>query len=53
MRNKFISWLNKGHGGYTPYEPYITNRDILWINIGTLIICGIIILGCYLIKLFN
>jgi len=49
---KFKEWLNKGDGGYTPYEPYITNRDILCMSIGTLIISGIIILGCYLSKFY-
>ena len=52
MRNKFISWLDKGEGGYF-YEPYVTNRDLLWISLGTLLICGIIILGCYSINLYN
>lgn len=51
MRQKIISWLNKGDGGYTPYEPYITNRDMIWINIGTLIVCGIIMIAGYLINI--
>ena len=47
MKQKYIDWLNKGDGGYTPYEPYITNRDIISLMAGTFFICGIIIFGCY------
>ena len=50
MRNKFRNCLDKGDGGEW-YEPYVTNRDVLWISLGTLIICGIIILAFYLINL--
>jgi len=48
----FKEWLNKGDGGYTPYEPYITNRDILRMSIGTIIVSVIIILGCYISKFY-
>ena len=49
---KIKEWLNKGDGGYTPYEPYITNRDIMMMSIVTLIVSGIIIIGCYLSEFY-
>ena len=52
MRNKFKNWLDKGDGGDF-YEPYVTNRDVIFIGALTSIVCGIIILGCYLINLYN
>jgi hypothetical protein len=51
MRNKFRNWLDKGYGGEWYEQPYVTNRDVLWISLWTLIICGIIILRCYLNNL--
>ena len=42
------NWLDKGDGGEW-FEPYITNRDMIYIAIVTSIICSIIILCCTLI----
>lgn len=42
------NWLDKGDGGEW-FEPYVTNRDIVYITIITIIGCLIIILGCNLI----
>jgi len=50
MRNKFRNWLDKGDGGEW-YEPYVTNRDVLFIGALTLITNGIIILAFYLSNL--
>ena len=51
--NKFKEWLSKGDGGYTPYEPYVTNKDLLCISIVTLILSVMIIIGCYLNKFYT
>jgi hypothetical protein len=48
---KIKEWLNKGDGGEW-YEPYVTNRDLIIIGLITLIVSGIIILGCYLSKFY-
>jgi hypothetical protein len=50
MRNKFRNWLDKGDGGEW-YEPYVTNRDVLFIGALTLITSGIIRLAFYLSNL--
>lgn len=42
------NWLDKGDGGEW-FEPYVTNMDIVYIALITLIFCFIIILGCSLI----
>lgn len=47
-----MSWLDKGDGGEF-YEPYVTNRDVLFIGALTLITNGIIGLGFYLISVYN
>jgi hypothetical protein len=49
---EFEEWLDKGDGGYSWYEPYLTNRELVWIGIGTAIVCGIIITGCWLLSKF-
>ena len=48
---KFKDWLDKGEGGEW-YEPYITNRDLVIIGAITLIVSGIIILGCWVLSKF-
>ena len=48
---KIKEWLNKGDGGEW-YEPYVTNRDLIIIGLITLIVSGIIILGCCLSKFY-
>ena len=50
MRNKFRNCLDKGDGGEW-YEPYVTNRDVLFIVALTLITNGIITLALYLTNL--
>ena len=52
MKEKIKNWLDKGDGGNF-YEPYVTNRDVLFIGALTLITSGIFILACYLINLYN
>ena len=52
MSKKLKNWFDKGDGGNF-YEPYVTNKDVLFIYALTLIVCGIMILGCYLINLYN
>ena len=48
LRDKFEQWLDKSDGGEW-YEPYVTNTDIIYIGIITLIVSGIIILGCWML----
>jgi hypothetical protein len=47
---KLTNWLNKGDGGYSPYEPYLTNKDLLIITTITLLGSASIITGCILIT---
>jgi hypothetical protein len=47
---KLKQWLARGDGGYSWYEPYITNRDVLFIGIITAIGCSIIISGCWVLS---
>ena len=49
---KLKEWLDKGEGGYSWYEPYVTNRDLVIIGIITAIVSGIIITGCWLLSKF-
>jgi len=46
---KLKDWLDKGEGGYSWYEPYVTNRDLVVIGIITTIVSIIIITGCWVI----
>jgi len=46
---KLKEWLDKGEGGYSWYEPYVTNRDLVVIGIITTIVSIIIITGCWVI----
>jgi len=46
---KLKDWLDKGEGGYSWYEPYVTNRDLVFIGIITTIVSIIIITGCWVI----
>ena len=48
LKEKFKQWLDKSDGGQW-YEPYVTNRDIIYIGIITLIVSGTIILGCWIL----
>ena len=48
---KLKEWLDKGEGGEW-YEPYVTNRDLVFIGIITTIVCGIIITGCWVLSKF-
>jgi hypothetical protein len=48
---KLKEWLDKGEGGEW-YEPYVTNRDLVFIGIITAIVCGIIITGCWVLSKF-
>jgi hypothetical protein len=47
-KKRFEQWLDKGDGGQG-YEPYVTNRDTIYIGIITLIVSGIMILGCWIL----
>ena len=44
-------WLNKGEGGEW-YEPFITNEDLIYIVIITLIVSSIIITGGWILSKF-
>ena len=46
---KIKNRLDKGDGGEW-YEPYITNRDMIYIGIITLILSSIIIFGCWVLN---
>ena len=48
---KINKWLDKGDGGEW-YDPYVTNRDIIFIGIITVIISGVIIFGCRILSKF-
>lgn len=48
MKQKIAEWLNIGEGGEW-YEPHITNRDLIYICIITLILSVIIIFSCWII----
>jgi hypothetical protein len=48
---KFKEWLDKGEGGQW-YEPYVTNRDLLFVGIITAIGCSIIITAGWVISKF-
>jgi hypothetical protein len=48
---KLKEWLDKGEGGEW-YEPYVTNRDLVFIGIITAIVSSIIITGCWLLSKF-
>jgi hypothetical protein len=50
---KLKEWLNKGDGGYSWYEPYLTNKDWVIIYCLCIFVCFIIIGGCVLINKFN
>jgi len=45
----FQDWLNKGDGGLTPYEPYVTNRDLLFIFGACILVSLIILIGCLML----
>ena len=42
-------WLDKGDGGQW-YEPYVTNRDLIYIGILTTMVSCVIIIGCVIIN---
>jgi len=48
---KLKEWLDKGEGGEW-YEPYVTNRDLVFIGMITGIVCIVIITGCWLLSKF-
>lgn len=44
-------WLDKYDGGEW-FEPYVTNRDIVFIGTITAIVSGVIIFGCWILSDF-
>lgn len=47
MKSK--KWLDKGEGGEW-FEPNVTNRDLLSVGVIATIVCGILIVGCWLLT---
>ena len=45
-------WLNKGEGGEW-YEPYVSNRDLVFIGLLTLVVSLIIIGGCLILNSYE
>ena len=50
---KIREWLDKGRGGYSWYEPYITNRDLVIMGLISTLVGGIIITGCWILNTLN
>lgn len=48
---KFKEWLDKGEGGEW-YEPYVTNRDLVFIGMITTIVCAMFITCCWVLSKF-
>ena len=46
---KLKEWLDRGEGGEW-YEPYVTNRDLVFISVITLMVGAVVVGGCWLVS---